>query len=84
MRRLARWLCVPALSFWLAACAARSAVDPRPIAEDPVCRYNRDLGCVKVRVDGDTPRAVYQGVTYYFCRASCRETFEEEPARYLR
>ena len=64
-------------------CAGKAAVDPRPIAEDPVCRYNRDLGCVRVRVDEKTPRTVYHGETYYFCNESCREAFVKEPAKYL-
>ena len=66
-----------------AGCAGKAAVDPRPIAEDPVCRYNRDLGCVRVRVDEKTPRAVYHGETYYFCNESCKEAFVKNPTKYL-
>jgi YHS domain-containing protein len=57
--------------------------DARPIAEDPVCRYNRDLPCVRVRVDEKTPHATYQGKTYYFCNDGCRVAFEKEPGKYL-
>ena len=67
-----------------AGCAARRPLDARPIADDPVCLYNRDLGCVHVRVDPSTPQAVYQGKTYYFCSADCRAEFEKHPAHYLK
>jgi len=57
--------------------------DTRPIAEDPVCLYNRDLPCVRVRVDEKTPRAEYRGKTYYFCTEDCRLAFEKNPVKYL-
>jgi YHS domain-containing protein len=72
-----------AAMFLALGCAGRAAVDPRPIADDPVCRYNRDLGCVRVRVDEKTPHAVYHGETYYFCNESCKEAFEKNPGKYL-
>ncbi len=65
----------------LGACA--SDADPRPVAEDPVCLATGDLGCVRVRVDEKTPRAVWKGKTYYFCAEDCRRTFEKEPEKYL-
>jgi YHS domain-containing protein len=71
------------LLFLALGCAGKAAVDPRPIAEDPVCLYNRDLGCVRVRVDEKTPHAVYHGETYYFCNDSCREAFVKNPTKYL-
>jgi YHS domain-containing protein len=64
----------------LGACA--SGADPRPVADDPVCRANGDLGCVRVRVDERTPRAVWRGRTFFFCAESCRLEFEKDPARY--
>jgi YHS domain-containing protein len=69
----------------LAACAAHrtGAPDSRPIAKDPVCQYYRDLGCVDVRVDADTPRAEYAGVSYYFCCAHCKEQFEANPTQFI-
>lgn len=67
----------------LAGCAGNQRSDTRPVATDPVCLYNRDLGCVRVHVDDQTPRADYAGATYYFCSVSCRETFIKGPAKYL-
>ncbi|MFN3485442.1 MAG: hypothetical protein ACK44W_08180, partial [Planctomycetota bacterium] len=52
MKRLAAALLATAL----AGCAG-SPPDPRPVALDPVCLCNGDLGCVRVRVDEKTPRA---------------------------
>jgi len=65
----------------LAGCSA--APDPRPVADDPVCLYEGDLGCVRVRVDEKTPRAQYAGKTYYFCAEDCRREFEKNPEKYL-
>jgi len=71
-----------ALSIAIALGGCAGAPDPRPVAEDVVCKSNGDLGCVRVRVDEKTPRAAYQGKTYYFCAESCREDFVKTPARY--
>jgi len=76
-----RWLMCGVLSL-VAGCSTGSG-DPRPVAEDVVCRYEGDLGCVRVRVDEHTPRAEYRGVTYYFCRDTCRAKFLKEPEKYL-
>jgi YHS domain-containing protein len=65
------------------SCVVFPSGDPRPLAEDPVCLYNRDLSCVGVRVDGDTFRTVYGGQTYYFCNKNCRTAFEAEPEKYI-
>jgi YHS domain-containing protein len=67
----------------LLGCAGQKVVDPRPVQVDPVCLHNRDLACVEVRVDEKTPRATYQGKTYYFCNDGCRVAFEKNPAKYL-
>jgi Cu+-exporting ATPase len=74
---------IPVLLAHLVGCAGTPSSDPCPIAQDPVCLYFRDLGCVSVRVDEDTPRTEYGGETYYFCNASCRDRFDEEPKKYL-
>ena len=63
-----------------AGCATQP--DPRPLARDVVCLYNRDLGCVEIRVEADTPKSAYGGKTYYFCSDACRADFEKEPSRY--
>jgi YHS domain-containing protein len=48
-----------------------------------VCRYNNDLGCLHVTVTDDTPSAVYEGRTYYFCSEDCQKAFLKNPKRYL-
>jgi len=55
--------------------------DPGAICH--VCRYNNDLACVCVKVDEKTPRAEYQGKTYYFCSDDCRTAFLKNTAKYL-
>jgi YHS domain-containing protein len=54
-----------------------------PAATCQVCRYNNDLACIRVRVKDSTPRADYQGQTYFFCSESCREAFLKKPTKYL-
>ena len=48
-----------------------------------VCRYHNDLACVCVKVKNSTPRAEYQGTTYYFCSDDCRADFLKQPEKYL-
>lgn len=43
---------------------------------DPVCGMELSLATAAEEV-------VYEGHTYYFCAAVCREAFEAEPERYL-
>lgn len=60
-------------------------VDPLPgpgEAVDCVCAYNRDLACVVVKTEPDTPRAEYQGRTYWFCSEGCRQAFLKDPRKY--
>lgn len=45
-------------------------------AKDPVCGMTVD----PQRAAG---ASVHQGTTYYFCSTSCRDKFEQAPARYL-
>ena len=71
-----------AIAILLGGSGCSSRPDPRPIAEDPVCKCNGDLGCIKVRVDEKTPRSTYKGQTYYFCAESCRAAFDKDPGRY--
>ena len=65
-------------------CAAgRGGCDCRQTEECPVCKYNGDLGCVCVRVDGATPRSERNGRTYYFCSTDCKAAFDREPRKYV-
>lgn len=70
-----------ALAFLLVGCS--TPPDPRPIAEDVVCKAAGDLACVRVRVDERTPRSTYRGRIYYFCNPACREKFDRHPERYV-
>lgn len=47
------------------------------MAKDPVCGMD---------VDEKTAAATstYQGKTYYFCAARCKEEFEKEPQKFLK
>lgn len=36
----------------------------------------------KVIINGNTPKAEYNGKTYYFCCINCLEKFNKEPAKY--
>ena len=65
-----------------AVAAAGSATDCR--AECLVCKENADLACVDVKVKGDTPRAEYNGKSYYFCSDDCRREFLKHPEKYAR
>ena len=57
--------------------------DPRPTAEDIVCLCKGDLGCVCVRVDGQTPKSEYKGTTYYFCANTCKVEFDKNPEKWV-
>src|SRR5262249_9867811 len=47
----------------------------RTEVRDPVCDMVVDAATT-------AHRSIFQGETYYFCSASCRETFEANPAHY--
>ncbi len=49
---------------------------PSVAVKDPVCGMTVDPATAK-------HQTVYQGETYYFCGAGCREKFEADPQRYL-
>ncbi|HEY5956552.1 MAG TPA: YHS domain-containing protein [Polyangiaceae bacterium] len=34
-------------------------------------------------VSNDSPKADYEGKTYYFCCASCVDTFKKDPTKYV-
>jgi YHS domain-containing protein len=76
-----KWL--SALVLAAALGAGCQAHDPRPTADDIVCLCKGDLGCVCVRVDGQTPRSEYQGKMYYFCGKSCKVEFDKDPEKWV-
>jgi xanthine dehydrogenase accessory factor len=51
-------------------------VVPPAMAEDPVCHMRVNPQTARYRVD-------FEGLTYYFCNASCKTSFEKDPRRYL-
>jgi Cu+-exporting ATPase len=46
------------------------------MATDPVCGMKVD--------EKTSEKATYDGKTYYFCSAACKETFNADPAQYVR
>jgi xanthine dehydrogenase accessory factor len=58
-----------------AGSVAASAAEPE--ATDPVCGMTATAGPEGMPVD-------YDGVTYYFCSAGCRQAFERDPAAYVK
>jgi len=45
------------------------------MAKDPVCGMMVDEKKANLKSD-------YMGKTYYFCAASCKATFDKDPAKY--
>ena len=60
------------------AAALRGSVESSaaPLAEDPVCH---------MKVDPQTAAGsfLFAGITYYFCNAHCKNSFEKDPRKYL-
>lgn len=46
------------------------------LVKDAVCGMDVDP-------DAAAARSEYQGATYYFCAAGCKEAFDAEPQKYL-
>jgi len=46
------------------------------MAKDPVCKMDVDEKKAQFKSD-------YKGKTYYFCAASCKKAFENNPDKYL-
>jgi len=44
--------------------------------KDPTCGMEVD--------PATAPRSEYKGNNYYFCSASCKETFDKEPEKYVK
>ena len=45
-------------------------------AKDPICGMNVSIANARYKAE-------FEGKTFYFCCASCKQTFEREPTRYL-
>jgi YHS domain-containing protein len=56
--------------------ATTNSMDASSTVVDPVC---------KMEIDKNTAEftSVYKGTTYYFCSASCKEKFDENPSKYI-
>lgn len=54
----------------------KAAVNAGTAARDPVCGMD-------VETDHAAAVSVYQGKTYYFCAAACKNSFEQNPGKYL-
>jgi YHS domain-containing protein len=46
------------------------------MVKDPVCGMNVDEKSAKIKV-------TYKGKDYYFCSASCKETFNKSTQKYV-
>jgi len=46
------------------------------MATDPVCGMKVD--------EATSEKATYQGKTYYFCSAQCKQSFNADPSKYTR
>ena len=77
------WLMAGLLLSGCATSTDQTARLPEGTETCHVCRYRNDLACVCVRVKDTTPRAEYQGATYYFCSEDCRAAFVKTPAKFL-
>jgi xanthine dehydrogenase accessory factor len=60
------------------AVAVRESVEPSSarLAEDPVCH-------MKIDPQAATGSLLFAGITYYFCNAHCKNSFEKDPRKYL-
>jgi xanthine dehydrogenase accessory factor len=58
------------------AAAGPAQVGRPAVAEDPVCHMSVDPQTARHRAD-------FEGLTYYFCNASCKASFDQEPRKYL-
>ena len=51
-------------------------VQEAAVAIDPICGMSVDIGTAKHRSE-------FQGQTYYFCCAGCKDRFDKQPEKYL-
>lgn len=85
LRACSIFLVTVALGLPFTGCSIKqsSTVQHEQVAECPVCRANHDLGCMKVGIADDTPRAQYKDHTFYFCSDECQREFLKHPERYI-
>jgi YHS domain-containing protein len=62
-----------ALARFLRTCAGKEM----PMQKDPVCGMDVDPASAAGKSD-------YNGKTYYFCAASCKEKFDANPSQYVK
>lgn len=84
-RLLQRVAAAALLPFALLVLACTEVPDRDPAsgcANCPVCLHNADLACVCVKIGPDTPKAEWDGRTWYFCSEECRQAFLNDPKRF--
>ena len=47
------------------------------MAKDPVCGMNVDEKTARIKSE-------YGGKTYYFCNASCKQSFDKNPSKFAK
>jgi YHS domain-containing protein len=47
------------------------------MAKDPVCGMDVDEKTARFK-------SVHAGITYYFCAAGCKTTFDKDPAKFVK
>jgi Cu+-exporting ATPase len=68
--------------------AAPAAAAPAAPAPAPEAAQVEAIDCPvsggKVEITAETPRSTYNGKTYYFCCAGCKESFDKNPQGYVK
>lgn len=84
------FVCVIVAPFLLAASGCEDKPASVPTTTTPPATQSSALKvrcplCVnhEIEVDADTPRADYEGQTYYFCSEGCQERFLSDPAKFI-
>ena len=68
---------------WRAAAVTIAAQQSIILTTGSVLRSDDGDALMTVVADDSSYPLVHDGVTYYFCRAGCRRTFEADPAAYV-
>lgn len=74
--------------WWVVAILATGLwVVPTGEAREPPTKKTEEIVCpvmgMPVRDPATAPKSEYQGRTWYFCCPSCKEKFDQDPARYV-